>query len=392
MRIVRAPYSLIPDLLSIVKIPGEEIGSKNHMNDSPLFFPPVYPFSYYFSQHFNSRHEKPFSYLPFDSSNTLVYSATPLLRNRLLSDFEKVTFDRSGFMVGEYVALSDGLFLMDRKGNCISINFPNDSSMMARHPFETVNTQEFWHYRQTVLDNWNQFSVVENGSIWSHIYHDNYYHFTYEFLQKARLTEPYRITNIVIPPEILKKQFQRDLLSRALGDRTIIPGGYPIRMINPILADAWQSHEGLWWLRNTMKFSASPGKNRYYVRRAPRVGRGANNISESAEFLEFLRRHNFKAIDFGNGEIPVSNQIDMLRDAAVIISPHGAGMTNISYLHSPLAVIEYFGRRVLSASFMQISISLGFKYYGIIGEHEDKDQCIVPDIKLLDEIMFRCTG
>jgi hypothetical protein len=355
-------------------------------------FPPVNPFPFHQSRHFKAGHETAVSCWPPDSADTIIYSKTPLLHNRLLEDFERVRFERSGIVVGEYMAMSDGLILMDRKGNCFSINFPNDYSLMAGRPFTEVNTLQFWDHRQWLLDNWNLLPIVENGTIWSHIYHNNYYHFSFEFIQKARLTREYDIDKIVMPSEILRLLFQRDLLSRAIGGTTVILQDKPVRMINPVIADAVQSYEALGWLRRTVKFDTQPGKNRYYIRRTPKVNRPGNNLSESVEFLDFIERHNFTTIDFGSGEVPISGQIEMLREAAVILSPHGAGLTNISYLNPPLAIIEYFGRRVLSASFMQIAINLGFRYFAVIGEDEDTDKCIVPDVEQLEAIMAEIAG
>ena len=62
-------------------------------------------------------------------------------------------------------------------------------------------------------------------------------------------------------------------------------------------------------------------------------------------------------------------------------------MTNISYLNPPLTIIECFGRGFLSASFMQISINLGFPHFGIISEDENSEQCMLPDAERLELIM-----
>ncbi len=356
------------------------------MVDAQPIYPLIYPIPYFQSRHFVSLSERPVAFTPFDSSKATVYSNTPIFYNRLFAEFDRMQFERCGKLLGEYYATSHGLILIGEAGNCFTINFPWDSSMLSRFPFAEVNTPQFWEQREKLLANWQNVPFVENCTIWSHIYYDNYYHFTFELLQKARLAENSGANLVLIPEALLLCRFQRDLLSKILGDTKIIPMNGFVRVLDPVIADGWQSYEALMWLRDKTKISASPGKNKYYVRRGTRK-RKANNISESQEFLSFLKRHDFKTVDFGSGELSISEQIDRVREASVIISPHGAGMTNIAYLNPPLTVIECFSKLVLSASFMQIASNLDFRYFGIISEVEDSESSMVIDVRLLDQIM-----
>ncbi len=355
--------------------------------EAPKIYPPIYPYSFFHSQRFKSSHTRPVTYLPLADGDVKILSKTPLLHQRLIADFDRIMFERSGLMLGEYIVLEDGLFLMDRNGTCVSINFPWDSALLARMPYVAVNDPPFWDYRQSLLDNWEAIPCVDKATVFSHVYHSNYYHFTFELLQSARLIQGFDVERVIIPPPILGQPFQRDLLSRALGSRSIIPGGRPIRVRDPIVTQTYQSPEGLLWLRRTMKFPARPGENRYYLRRDRANKRRGNNIAESPAFMAFLTRHGFKTIDFGNGETPVAEQIAMLEEASVIMAPHGAGLTNIAYLQPPLTLIEIFSRSVLSASFMQLAINLGFAYRGIICEEVDGEEGIVTDVDELETIM-----
>ena len=67
-------------------------------------------------------------------------------------DFDRCPVERSGIMLGEYVAMEDGLLLIDRRGNTISINLP-EGFITARTVFDSVNTREFWERRQSLLKN-----------------------------------------------------------------------------------------------------------------------------------------------------------------------------------------------------------------------------------------------
>ena len=289
-------------------------------------------------------------------------------------------------MLGEYVAMEDGLLLIDRRGNTISINLP-EGFITARTVFDSVNTREFWERRQSLLENWDSMPLVEDAAVFSHVYHNNYYHFTFEFMQNIRLLAAYEASHVIIPRAILRLKFQLDLARRGLGDRKVIFPDAPVRVKNSILIQSWQSYEGLRWIRQLMGIKAAPGGRRYFIKRSPAKSRLGNNIAETPEFKQFLAKWNFEAVDFGNGEYSIEEQIQKLSGASVIFSPHGAGLTNLSYLNPPLTIVEIFSRHVLSASFIQIAVALGFKYYGHISEHVDEAGSIVPDIPQLEKIM-----
>lgn len=360
------------------------------MSDAERTLPPVNPIHYSRSRHFLSGHDGEVRFWPPELADVTVDADSFMFRNRLFEDFERVNRDRAGILKGEYVATADGLFLIDRTGNCISVNFPHESALVAQRAFLAANAWEFWDLRKQLLEQWDRVPLVEHGTIWSHIYHNNYYHFTFEFLQKARLTKQFELSRIVMPKLIPVLRFQQDLLAMAVGGTPLILQDGPVRMVDPVVADGWQSYEALGWLRRTTGLTASPGRKRYYIRRTPNASRAANNVCESPEFHAFLNRHGFEAIDFGNGERPIAEQVNLVKDAAVILAPHGAGMTNIAYLNPPLTIIECFSPRVLSASFMQIAICLGFRYFALISEQEDADKRIVLDVGKLEAIMERC--
>jgi hypothetical protein len=351
-----------------------------------LRYPPIYPYPYYQSRFFKGQ-ETPTGALPIDPSRVKVYTEHPLIRGRLMSDFDKINIERSGFMVGEYVAFPERQLLMDRNGVCISINFPWDVAPLPNHLWEVLNYPAFWDLRQRLLDSWDTIPVVENAAVLGHVYVANYYHFTYEALQILRLIESYDVKNLVVSTDFLAQPFQKHLFLRAVGDRTIFAGGEVVRVRNPVVAQGCQSLTAVQWLRNITGALPEAGNKRYYVRRSPEKFRSSTNISETPEFLEFLRKYGFETIDFGNGENSISEQIAMMKDAAVVLSPHGAGLTNISYLSAPLTIIEIFGRDVVSASFMQIAVCLGFDYHGFICDEADDQECMVVDIGKLSNIM-----
>ena len=357
-------------------------------SDAVFPYPPEYPLTYSQYIHFRGAPEKRLPFLPLDYGDVTIFAQSELLKNRLLVDFERCPVERSGIMLGEYIVMEDGLILIDRKGNPISINFP-DAFLTAGRVFDAVNKREFWLRRQSVLEHWDAIPMIEDAAIFSHIYHNNYYHFTFEFMQNFRLLASYESSHIIIPRKILSLKFQLDLIQRALGDRRVVFPDSPVRVKNPVITQSWQSYESLRWIRQLMGIQVPSGGRRYFIRRSPAKSRNGNNIAETPRFKAFLDKWHFEAIDFGNGEFSMEEQILKLSGAAVILSPHGAGLTNLSYLNPPLTVIELFSRHVLSASFMQIAIALGFKYYGFISDTVDEIGSMLPDVDQLETIMER---
>lgn len=67
-----------------------------------------------------------------------------------------------------------------------------------------------------------------------------------------------------------------------------------------------------------MGIKAAPGGRRYFIKRSPAKSRLGNNIAETPEFKQFLAKWNFEAVDFGNGEYSIEEQIQKLSGASVI--------------------------------------------------------------------------
>jgi capsular polysaccharide biosynthesis protein len=291
---------------------------------------------------------------------------------------------------GDFISLENGLMLLDNAGAYITINLPTDPHV-AELTYRQANDPNLWEYAQSVRDHWDELPLIENAAIFSNIHHRNYYHLSMELIQNFRLSDPLGVSTVTIPPTILESQISRDMIYRALGERTLITTDqlHPTRLRNPVLVQAFQSDEAIRWLRKLVGKTAQPGGKRYYIRRPPsRRVRAGNNIAETGQFQNFLRRHNFIPIDFGAGDRSIVDQIDMLEEASVILSPHGAGLTNISYLNPPVRVIEIFGPGVISSSFIRISETLGLEHHAVVSDALDAAGDIVVDCTLLDRLVL----
>jgi len=354
--------------------------------------PPIYPWSAFESRRWTEAGRLPIVARDPPGDRFTLHCQSEEMRHRLTSEFDRVSFERVGVLRGEFAVLPEGLLLVDRAGAYVSVNFPNEASVVGQMPFESANRRELWDEVQLIRDNWDALPLIENGAVFSHIYYNNYYHFCFELLQKFRLIEPLGVKTVVIPPLIYGGRVYRELIVQALGDRVVVPADRLVRLRNPVIAQAYQSDEGLRWLRKLVGKTVPSGGKRYYVRRTPKQIRRGNNIAESETFLNFLRKHDFITIDFGNGELSVEEQLNKLEGASLILAPHGAGLTNLAHLSAPLRVIEVFGRAVISTSFIRISEALGFEHHAIISEQLDAQENIVVDLGLLERLVDRPVG
>jgi len=352
-------------------------------------YPPIYPWSAFESRRFLGRHHLPITPELEGQGRVQVHAACAAMRRRLMSEYERVAFERVGLLSGEYLVSEDGLFLYDRTGACISVNFPNEAAAVARMPYEQINAPEGWTLREQLFERWDALPLVEIAAVFSHIYHTNYYHFSFEAAAKFRLLEGLGVTTVLMPEALVSRPFQRDLVSRALGERVVIPLGPALRVKDPAIVQTYQSAQGLHWLRSLFEPPAPPAGRRIYVRRSPARSRRGNNIAETPDFLRVMAAHGFEAVDFGDGETPIQEQIRMLAGASVVLSVHGAGLTNLAYLQPPLRVIEVFSRAVLSTSFMRISAALGFDHHAVIAEALDAAGDIVVDAAILEPLLSR---
>jgi hypothetical protein len=299
----------------------------------------------------------------------------------ILANFDEPSMPvRVGILHGEYVFFN--FLLAERTGRMIA-SCPAD---MTTGSFCQTTVNETLH-------GWDDIGLLPmvNLAVLAHPFAANYYHFSLEMIPRQRhFTDLQRIISL----GVTERAFQRDLLRRSNGHMgSLLPSG-AVRICDPILAWDTVSEEGIHWLRKASRISARPGERRIYARRAARGTRsaGGGGLSESLGFTALLREFKFETVDFGNGEHDVAEQIAMLDEAGVILSPHSAGLTNLAYLNPPLIVIEVTSPMTPRACFMHISSILGFDYHGIYSNNFTSGNDIVVDVDELRDVLHNCIG
>lgn len=95
----------------------------------------------------------------------------------------------------------------------------------------------------------------------------------------------------------------------------------------------------------------------------------SRHVLNEDEVTKFLKDYNFTTIYAE--DLTFEEQVQYFANADVIISQHGAGLTNIAFCHSKAKVIEIYNEQmksILDTSFWRISSNIDIEHYFMFGE------------------------
>ena len=96
-------------------------------------------------------------------------------------------------------------------------------------------------------------------------------------------------------------------------------------------------------------------------------------ILNEDELLPDLKDMGFRIIS--PATLSLSEQIDAFRNARIVLSAHGAQLTNIIFCRPKATLIEIFPEGgVHGSAFLRIASQLGFNYYYVVGEKVENKQ------------------
>ena len=357
------------------------------------------PMSFYQRPEFEGERAAPFP-PELDTSKLTFFGADEHVVARIVSQLTATRFRRSGRLHGEYAFLSMGGLALDRHGTPIKVHTDSDDDTAQPSAFSQIEqhcmTKDFAFIRNLVVDGWDNLERYHSIPVLSENYaYRNYYHFMIKFLPHIRHFPDSESTEIGIPSELMQKPFQRELAVAAFGQRRVVPMTMVLRVKDPQLAYEPVSREGLLWLQGRMGKRARKGDRRIFVDRGPPPAelKGTNairkggNIAQDEAFRAFLEKHRFETINFGNGEIPVRDQIAMIDGARVILSAHGANLTNIVYAEPDVSVIEVLPSHWTYYSHMQIALAVDLKYVGMVCETLNAEADMVVNTVILTQAL-----
>ncbi len=96
-------------------------------------------------------------------------------------------------------------------------------------------------------------------------------------------------------------------------------------------------------------------------------------ILNENDLLPGLRDMGFHIIS--PGKLSLAEQIEAFRNARIVLSPHGAGLTNIIFCRPNTTLIEIFPEGgVHGSAFLRIASQLNFSYYYVVGQKVENRQ------------------
>ena len=351
------------------------------------------PTSYYMNPHFEG--ERAGLVLPPPQEfRPMVIGRDRALADRVTSQLSLAMFRRSGRLYGDYLVTNRGCIALDRCGSPIRFNYDPEEDTAHNSVFSQIEnycvSSDFFEIRERLLANWENVPVFEGLPVLSEWYGSkNYHHFMIRFVPQVRRYADHPDTEIGVPIELLEQPFQLDLISRTYGERRVIPLPLVFRVKNPRLSYEPICQGGIDWLRSNVGLRARSGERKIYIRRGPSlVGRRGGDLVETPEFLGFIERHGFEVISFGRGELSIADQVKLLDGARVVLSAHGASLTNIVYLDPGVSVIELFARHWCHHSHMQLSMHVGLHHTAVLCEI-DGGLNAIPDLADLELALER---
>lgn len=199
---------------------------------------------------------------------------------------------------------------------------------------------------------------------------DNYYHFLVDALPRLGILAdalPGALSEVDAVLIDHHTRYQRELVSllgldrwrlyhprRGLAltaDRLLVPS---LPNVSTIVAP--QTTE---WLRETLPPRTTGLPERLYITRgsAPHTRR----VVREAELRERLRRRGFTVLD--PGSLSVQGQIDHFAAARVIVAPHGAALTNLSFCRPGVRLLELFAPGYLNPGYWSIMSNIDGAHY-----------------------------
>jgi capsular polysaccharide biosynthesis protein len=108
---------------------------------------------------------------------------------------------------------------------------------------------------------------------------------------------------------------------------------------------------------------------------------GTRNIVDEGSLLEVLLRQGFEIVY--PEEMSFLEQVSLFANARVIVSPHGAGLSNIVFCQEGTRVLEFFSPHYVNVCYWALANQLKLQYHYVLGEPTQNR--FDPDIPLTRE-------
>jgi capsular polysaccharide biosynthesis protein len=215
-------------------------------------------------------------------------------------------------------------------------------------------------------------------------YHSNFYfHWMFDTLPRLRMLREggYTWDKIVVPKQT---RFQRESLELLLvGEDLITEAGQQIEAATLVVPTmpGLSGNPPRWacdFLRESFLphlSNATPPFRKIYISRRKE---GTRNVTNEAELLQILRRDGFE-VCFPE-ELSFLEQVRLFAEARIVVSPHGAALSNLVFCAPGTSVLEVFSPHYVNVCYWALSNQLGLDYHYLLGESKHKN--LDPDVLL----------
>ncbi|MDO7884402.1 glycosyltransferase family 61 protein [Hymenobacter cheonanensis] len=128
-------------------------------------------------------------------------------------------------------------------------------------------------------------------------------------------------------------------------------------------------------------------KRKLYISRSKQTVRRLLNESE---ILPILKKYNFEIITFEG--MSFEDQVQIINTSEIIVSTHGANLTNILFATPGATVIEMHNKRTDNFLYFRLCTNLNLNYYSVpceASQYVDNDGDLEVNIEYLESVIVR---
>jgi len=272
----------------------------------------------------------------------------PAPQRRSYSELENITvYGNQGFIK------KDKYFILDHLMHPVHIYSPKNSSILM--------WQNEWIIPKPK-------KILDSAFVMISLFSHNYYHYLLDTLTKFDNEFIYpEITDIVMVEPFYQFQKQSLQFLNTKYRLHFVSKNHTIQIKKAWVPIAKYHTEfpplsKIQFLRNLFSHNANVPSPKYvYLTR--KTARNERKIMQEKMFIEFLETYGFETIDFTNQSLMYQHTV--LRDSKVIVSPHGAALTNIIFTDKHPTIIEIFHQNDPNSHYFNIAqhLNLNYEYY-----------------------------
>lgn len=344
--------------------------------DEPLE-PVLTPTGFYeTTQAWAATQQQSSSYIPLDAASTVLLTPPRSLDPEVHYSFR---FGREVSLPGTFVAsIPQGRVWSAIAQSSIAI-FANDNHLLGDlsaefpllspgHPESHPSQHSALHRQLPSLEH-----IKGTVAVLSGLTDDMYFHWMFDVLPRIDLLQRSGIDLATIDYFLVNHHlpFQTQTLEAfGIAANQILPAKFPLHLqatnlIAPSFpgSPAWMPRWACDFLRQTFLGANPPSGNlRLYISRQNTANR---RLINEVDLLPILDKFGFQSVTLE--ALSVSEQASLLSQAAVVLSPHGSGLTNIVFCQPGTKIIELFAPEYVYPCYWLLSNLMQLEYYYLIG-------------------------